>query len=116
MRLTKEARMRVAERILRQEGQSYACGNQLVTCAIVGEREDWDRFVKLVEDEIAVLSRDSVKLRNGERWQFISMNAGEWIRGYRFYKIKVRKDIDRDKFLEAIMPCCSFYCKEIVWL
>ena len=51
----------------------------------------------------------------GEYWKFYPIDKEILFRGNRFYKIKVDKNIDRDMFLQYILPCCM-NCIEIEWI
>lgn len=98
-----------------QEGDKYPCSNQMVVCGFVTEDDDkWKEFINQNKDNIQQLREREVRFKNGERW--VRVPISESVRGYRYYKAKVDKAINK-KFLEAcILPCCSHYCCEFEWI
>ena len=56
-----------------------------------------------------------IRFEDGETWRWYPEYNGN-IRGFRFYKVKVACDINRQAFMQCIYPCCIHYCKEIEWI
>lgn len=105
----------ISERINGQDGRKYPCSNQVVVCGFFSTEEKWNRFVQDNKNCIQEQRKREIKLSNNERWCYFDMNSFLF-KGYRFYKIKVDKDINREVFYKCIYPCCSLYCKEIEWI
>lgn len=101
--------------ISRQEGQNYPCSNQIVTCGFFGSKEKWKDFCNKNKHRIVENRKTQICFEDGERWHWYP-EYNENIRGFRFYKIKVSCDINRQAFLHCIYPCCAIYCKEIEWI
>lgn len=111
-KLTIMDRLSIKRSIKKQKGQNYPCSNQIVTCGFVGTSSQWANFVSKSDYIYKVSGR--IALRNGESWRFFNIGYDpNHIRGYRFYKLKVSKEIDRKFFFQYIMPCCALYCCEI---
>ena len=113
--MTEEEMKLISERINKQEGRKYPCSNQVVVCGFFSTEEDWNKFANDNLDKIKIRRKDEVVFNNGERWCYFSYFDFSQ-RGYRFYKIKVSRNIDRQIFLEHIYPLCALYCNEIEWL
>ena len=105
----------ISSRINSQEGQNHPCSNQVVVCGFFGSYEEWKEFCNNNANKIKYAAREIMVFEDGERWHWFSINTYN-CRGYRFYKIKVSRKIDRDVFLNNIYPYCSHYCKEIEWM
>ena len=113
--MTEEEMKSISEKINKQEGRKYPCSNQIVVCGFFSTDEDWNNFVKNNLDKIKIRRKDIIVFANKERWQHFSLiNFSH--RGYRFFKIKVSRNINREIFLNYIYPYCSLYCKEIEWI
>ena len=105
----------ISEQINKQEGHKYPCSNQVVVCGFFSTEEDWDKFVNDNLDKIKIQQKDRVIFCDKEQWyRFDYINYSQ--RGYRFYKIKVSRDIDTEIFLNYIYPYCCMYCNEIEWI
>ena len=105
----------ISERINKQEGRRYPCSNQIVVCGCYSTDEEWNNFVNNNLDKIKTRKKDRVIFANKEQWyHFDYINYSQ--RGYRFYKIKVSRNVNRELFLNCIYPYCSLYCKEIEWI
>ena len=105
----------ISERINKQEGRRYPCSNQIVVCGFFSTDEEWNNFVNNNLDKIKTRKKDRVVFANKEQWyHFNYINYSQ--RGYRFYKIKVSRNVNRELFLNCIYPYCSLYCKEIEWI
>lgn len=113
--MTEKEMKLVSEQINKQEGRNYPCSNQIVVCGFFSTEKDWNNFVNDNLDKIKIRQKDRIVLANKERWyRFNYIDYSK--RGYRFYKIKVSRDIEREIFLNYIYPYCSLYCKEIEWI
>ena len=113
--MTEEEMKLISERINKQEGRKYPCSNQIVVCGFFSTDEEWDNFVNNNLDKIKTRKKDRVIFANKEQWyHFDYINYSQ--RGYRFYKIKVSRNVNRELFLDCIYPYCSLYCKEIEWI
>ena len=112
-KLTIMDRLSIERSIRKQKGQWYPCGNQIVICGFLSPyRNDFEKF-KLNYDIKWQTQNDFVS-DDGEHWVFYKIgNDVNQIRGHRFYKLKVSKEIDRKFFFFFIMPCCAPYCCEI---
>lgn len=92
-----------------QKGQSYPCSNQIVCCAVI--TKDRNKAIAVMETKGATLIRTG---QNTMIWEF---NHEHWVwqiwntnaRGYRFYKILIDEDIDKELF-ERVRVYCSIYC------
>ena len=113
--LTIEEMEYISDRINKQEGQNYPCSNQVVTCGFFASREEWVEFCNRNKHRTKYIAYDHMKFEDGEIWNWFSINSYN-CRGYRFYKIKVSRNIDRHVFMQNIYPYCSHYCKEIEWI
>ena len=113
--MTEEEMKLISERINKQEGRKYPCSNQIVVCGFFSTDEEWNNFVNNNLDKIKTRQKDRVIFSNKEQWyHFNYINYSQ--RGYRFYKIKVSRNVNRELFLNCIYPYCSLYCKEIEWI
>lgn len=113
--MTEEEMKSISGKINKQEGRKYPCSNQNVVCGFFSTYEDWNNFVNNNLDKIKIRQKDRVVFSNEERWYHFSY-ANYSCRGYRFFKIKVSRNINREIFLNYIYPYCSLYCKEIEWI
>lgn len=96
----------------KQSGQKYPCSNQLVTCAII--TTDRNKAISIMEAEGAIMSypflRDQINWNlNGEIWMWRQWNKCPLLKGYRFYKLMVDKDIS-DNLFDEIAVCSELYC------
>ena len=114
-RLTTEEMEWISSRIHSQEGQNYPCSNQIVTCGFFASREKWEEFCNENKYRTDYVTKDRISFEDGETWRWYP-HYNRNIRGFRFYKIKVSCDINRQIFLQCIYPCCAHYCKEIEWI
>lgn len=115
--MTKEQRKNISKSIKSQKGQKYPCSNQIVCCGYVSYEKDWKKFCKRNKYFIKGKRKDSIKLKNNEIWRFFNLiSLKENMRGFRFYKIKIDKNINPDLFYHYIYPCCAHYCKKIKWI
>lgn len=105
----------ISGKINKQEGRKYPCSNQIVICGFFSTDEDWNNFVNNNLNKIKIRQKDRVVFENKERWHHFSY-VDYSHRGYRFFKIKVSRNINREIFLNYIYPYCSLYCKEIEWI
>lgn len=113
--MTEEEMKLISERINKQEGRKYPCSNQIVVCGFFSTDEEWNNFVNNNLDKIKTRQKNRVIFANKEQWyHFDYINYSQ--RGYRFYKIKVSRNVNRELFLNCIYPYCSLYCKEIEWI
>lgn len=113
--MTEEEMKLISERINKQEGRKYPCSNQIVVCGFFSTDKEWNNFVNNNLDKIKTRQKDRVIFVNKEQWyHFNYINYSQ--RGYRFYKIKVSRNVNRELFLNCIYPYCSLYCKEIEWI
>lgn len=60
--------------------------------------------------------KNTIYFYNKEIWHWLLPKYNPNLRGYRYYKLKITRAIDRDLFFENIYPYCIPYCKEIEWL
>jgi hypothetical protein len=113
--ITKEERDKISNYFNKQEGRPCPISNQVVICGYVTTDEDkWNNFVKENMKDIIRRRKDSFVLKDKEVWHRIPLSFS--VRGYRYYKIKVDKNINR-KFLEQIiLPCCNNYCCDFEWI
>ena len=92
--------------------QNYPCSNQIVTCGFFGTSNQWANFIS--KSDYIYKNQHHIALRNNESWRFFNIGYNpNYIRRYKFYKLKVSKDIDREFFFQCIMPCCVLYCCKI---
>lgn len=113
--MTEEEMKLISEKINKQDGRKYPCSNQIVVCGFFSTDEDWNNFVNDNLDKIKIRQKDRIVLANKEQWYYFDYTDYSQ-RGFRFYKIKVSRNINREIFLNCIYPCCSLYCKEIEWI
>ena len=113
--LTIEEMKHISDTISKQEGQNYPCSNQVVTCGFFAPRKKWEEFCNENKHRTKHITKDYMIFEDGERWHWFSINSYN-CRGYRFYKIKVSRNVDRHVFMQNIYPYCSHYCKEIEWI
>lgn len=112
----KEERDKISNWINNQKGQFYPCSNQVVCCGFVSDDNyKWHDFIEENKENIEKLTKRDFILKNKERW--VKIPISESVRGYRYYKIKVDRNIDDINFLEQIiLPCCANYCCELEWI
>ena len=113
--LTLEEMEWISSDINSQKGRKYPCSNQVVICGFFGSEEEWKEFCNNNKYRTKYISRESIQFEDEERWHRFSVNSYN-CRGYRFYKIKVSRLIDRNMFMQNIYPYCICYCKEIEWI
>ena len=113
--LTIEEMKHISDSISKQEGQNYPCSNQVVTCGFFASEDEWIEFCNKYKHKTKYITKDRMMFEDGEMWNWFSVNSYN-CRGYRFYKIKVSRMIDRSIFLNNIYPYCILYCKEIEWI
>lgn len=94
----------------KQKGRPYPVSNQIVTCAII--TEDKDKALSIMESKGAVIKRqtyNSIEWElNNERWIWRIWNTN--MRGYRFYKVIVDKDVHRGLFRYTVVHCALYCC------
>lgn len=110
-----QRKKKISDYFNNQEGDKYPCSNQIVICGFVTKDDSkWKEFINQNKNNIQQLREREVRFKNGEKW--VRVPISESIRGYRYYKAKVDKNID-EKFLEQIiLPCCSHYCCSFEWI
>lgn len=114
MPITEERQKQIANHFNNQEGQNYPCSNQIVCCGFVGDNDKWNNFVKQNRKNIIRLSRYEFTLKNNEKW--VRILSPEHTRGYRYYKIKVDKNIEDRILNQYILPYCGLYCCSFEWI
>ena len=109
---------KISEFFNNQEGQPYPCSNQNVTNGFFTEDESkWKEFLESNKNKITELRKDSVVFNNKERWHYYHHFSEEGhVRGFRFYKIKVDKTINKEFLMRCVLPCCAHYCCEFEWI
>lgn len=113
--ISKEERDKISNWINNQEGRRYPCSNQIVCCGFVtDDNEKWQNFIEQNKDSIEKLTKREIVFDSRERWIKIPLNSS--FRGYRYYKIKVDKNIDKNFLEQVILPCCANYCCELEWI
>ena len=113
--ITHDEATRVLNMFNNREGQSYPCGNQIVCCGYITPYDwKWERFVDQNMENIKVWTKNGFVLNNGDNW--IRVPTNNYIRGQRYYKVKVDKHINRNFFIEEIMPHCMNYCCNFEWI
>ena len=95
----------------KQEGRKYPCSNQIVRCGVF--TSDRDKAIEFMENKDVADKRerkDSITwfLDNGEQWVWTNWNENH--RGYRFYKVAIDRDIDRNIYECIVMPYTGLYC------
>ena len=106
----------IVEYYKKQEGRPYPISNQVVVCGFcTNDLKKWKSFKKEQKDHIVEEREFSIRLDNGERWTFINPWSNS-IRGYRFYKIFVDRNIKRRIVEWYLLPSCAIYCKSFEWL
>ncbi len=113
--LTTEEMKHISDEISKQEGQNYPYSNQIVTCGFFASREKWEEFCNENKYKTKYTEKYRIGLEDGETWRWYPEYNGN-IRGFRFYKIKVSCDVNKQAFMQCIYPCCACYCKEIEWI
>ena len=100
--------------IQKQPGRKFSYSNQSVVCGIFTTKSKAKQYIP---NKNFLIRQKSDQWFDGlEHWIFFNINEPFTCRGYRFYKIKIDKNIDRKMFFEHIYPCCSVYCKEIEFI
>lgn len=113
--LTKKERKKISNYFNNQIGQNYPCSNQIVCCGFVtGNDKKWKSFIEKNKENIYILTKRSFILKNQEKWFRIPLNNS--IRGFRYYKIKIDKNINKKFLKENILPCCGHYCCDFEWI
>ena len=103
---------RLAKIFNAQPGRKYPCSNQIVICAVVANNRD--KALEIMKNKGAALTRVSNRFiewnLDNELWIWRPWNPN--IRGYRFYKVIIDKDIDMsyNDFGNSILASCGFYC------
>lgn len=112
--MTKKEIEHITNQIEKQKGLKYPVSNQVINCALIGYKNDWNNFVRSKKVNAIKISQYDILLNNGERWCHIPLDSN--FRGCRFYKLIVNKKIDRSYFFKVIYPYCSMYCCDIEWI
>lgn len=96
--------------------KNQSCDNHNLLCMYYSY--DKNKFDKFIEQFYIVEHHgNSFMTKDGERWYFYDMSQAQgYIRGYRFYKLKVPKTINRDIFFSSIYPWCDGTCCDIEFL
>lgn len=119
MKIPVRKRKELSNYFSEQEGRKYPCSNQCVLCGFFGTEEQWEDFIKSKKNEIKIIyERGRCFRTNDERWKFFNINYIIWenCRGFRYYKLKVNKKIEAEKFYRYILPYASLYCCELEWI
>lgn len=114
MPITEERQEQIANYFNNQKGQNYPCSNQIVRCGFFGDNNKWNNFVEQNRKNIIRLSRNEFILKNNEKW--VRILSPENTRGYRYYKIKVDKNIEDRILNQYILPYCGLYCCDFEWI
>ena len=115
MSFSPEEAARIADHFNNQEGQPYPCSNQIVCCGYITPNDQkWDFFVEKNKPNIRTFTKNNFILNNGEEW--IRVPLSKCVRGYRFYKVKVDRNINKDFFNMVIAPRCGLYCCDFEWI
>ena len=83
-----------------QKGQKYPCSNQIVLCGIFTYLEKAKNILRppnYFMKSIGANRTDWYNKDKTEKWRLFSPNTFN-MRGYRFYKIKIDKCIDKNIF------------------
>ena len=106
----------ITEYYKEQEGRPCPISNQVVVCGFcTNNPKKWELFKEEQKDHIIEKRKFSFILDNGEVWHFINPWSNS-IRGYRFYKILVDKNIERRIIDWYLLPSCAIYCKSFEWI
>lgn len=109
--LSNEEVLFIKNKINNQKGQNYPCSNQSVICGFFGKQTDFEKFKESYNKDI-IRGRKEFFWTEKECWYYFSDTKEYSPRGYRFYKLKVPRNIDKDLF-DNIYTYCGFYCCNI---
>ena len=117
--LTDEQRQYYIEYFSKSQGRMYPCSNQIVICGIFSNKNEIE-IAKIMEDygyQLYKITKYYNEWKSHqERWLYFK-NIESWkSRGYRFYKIMVDKDINKEFFQQVLLPCCAGYCCKIIFI
>lgn len=97
----------------KQEGRKYPCSNQTVRCIVI--TDDKDKAVNFMRCKPVAEKREYDHgniiewfLKNGDKWLWRVWNGS--CRSYRFYKIAIDKNVDKELFEYLVLPYCNIYC------
>ncbi len=119
--LKKEERQYYINYFSKKQGQNYPCSNQIVVCAIISNKS-YEAISEIMLKKNCILYRrtkDKIIWKsnlNNEIWFYIKNFINRDIRGYRFYKIMIDKNINKNLFYERVLPCCGLYCCEMLFI
>lgn len=104
-----------AEYFNKQKGSSYPCSNQIVVCGVM--TRDINKALSVMESKGAIIkmrgNNNIVWELDNEIWYWKRWN--EMMRGHRFYKVIVDKDVDENLFRWTRIYCAGYCCSmEIV--
>ena len=109
---------KISDWISKQEGCPYPMSNQTVKCGFVTTNLDkWFNFVedhRYVKEDASIIMKREIELKNGERWVWI--DPVNHCRGFRFYKVKIDKDIDYTIVRTCVLQQMAYYCCEVEWI
>lgn len=91
----------------------YPSRDSIIECGFVGYYRDWERFISFQKTEIKICNKTSF-YTDKEHWVFMGIGKSNIIRGHKFNKILVRKDIGSEFFEYEIMPYLTC-CYKIRW-
>lgn len=90
-----------------QEGCCYPCSNQTVVCAIITHDEKLARRT-MKKDPCRIFYNRLEWYIDDEHWIWFKGMTNN-CRGYRFYKVIIDKNLDKEE-IEQVIALCSFYC------
>lgn len=98
-----------------QKGSPYPCSNQIVVCGVI--TNDKNKALSMMAEKGALLimqGNNNIQWElNNEIWVWKRWN--ETMRGHRFYKVLVDKDVGENLFRWTRIYCASYCCSmEIV--
>lgn len=104
-----------AEYFNKQKGSPYPCSNQIVVCGVM--TRDINKALSVMESKGAIIkmrgNNNIVWELDNEIWYWKRWN--EMMRGHRFHKVIVDKDVDENLFRWTRIFCASYCCSmEIV--
>lgn len=93
-----------------QQGQNYPCSNQIVRCAIFTKNKI--KALTFMKNKGAIKKYETKNqiqwLFNEELWEWRDWNMN--LKGYRFYKVVVDENIEKEFFYHFVLPYCCNYC------
>lgn len=91
--------------------QEHPPSDQIVSCAIItNDQYKAKNTMKYLNGVLISETADKIIWRIGNEEIWTWRKSYDNCLGYRFYKLMVDRNTDKDTFEKIILPCCASYC------